>query len=236
MPPPERQLRSSAVLALGLVLAVVVAAAGIRLEIGLPGVRVVHRGAASLEVIAVLWLGWMTWRARADRLAVFRAALLVIGLSAFLSVVGIAAGQNPPPAGAAANLLGGLALAAVLAWLIGRLDRDAGGLGLALTALAGVLLAIQLALGARLAIMERYVAALPAHGLLAMALAGLLGWIGLARVRGAAGKALFALALVAPVAGFTALHYEYSALAALAHALAAVLLLTAAAFALGRGA
>jgi hypothetical protein len=223
-------------LGLGLLLVVVVAAAGIRLEIR-PGVlRLIHRAAASLEVIVVLWLGWMAWRARATRPVVWRGSLVAIGLTAFLSILGIAAGQNPPPAAAAANLLGGLALAAVFAWLLGRINGGSRATGLALGSLVGALLAIQLLLGARLAIVERFVAALPVHGLLAVVLAGLLAWLGLARVRGVAGKALLALALAAPVAGFTALHYEWSAGAALAHAAAAALLLASTAYALGRGA
>ena len=220
---------------MGLLLVVVVAAAGIRLEIGPGLLRLVHRAAASLEVIVVLWLGWMAWRARATRPVVWRGSLVAIGVTAFLSILGIAAGQNPPPA-AAANLLGGLALAAVFAWLLGRINGGSRATGLALGSLVGALLAIQLLLGARLAIVERFAAALPLHGLLAVVLAGLLAWLGLARVRGVAGKALFALALAAPVAGFTALHYEWSAGAALAHAAAAALLLASTAYALGRGA
>ena len=234
MSPPERRLRLAARLGLGLLLVVVVAAAGIRLEIA-PGVlRLIHRAAASLEVIVVLWLGWMAWRARASRPVVWRASLVAIGLTAFLAAVGIAAGQNPPPAGAAANLLGGLALAAVFAWLLGRINEGSRAIGLVLAFIVGVLLAIQLLLGARLVIVERFAVALPVHGLLAMVLAALLAWLGLARVPGRAGKALFALALAAPVAGFTALHYEWSAGAALAHAAAAALLLASTSYALGR--
>jgi heme A synthase len=236
MSPPERRLRLAAGLGLGLLLVVVVAAAGIRLEIA-PGVlRPIHRAAASLEVIVVLWLGWVAWRARASRPGVWRASLVAIGLTAFLAAVGIAAGQNPPPAGAAANLLGGLALAAVFAWLLGRINEGSRAIGLVLAFIVGVLLAIQLLLGARLAIVERFAVALPVHGLLAMVLAALLAWLGLARVPGRAGKALFALALAAPVAGFTSLHYEWSAGAALAHSAAAALLLASTAYALGRGA
>lgn len=239
MPPPERQLRLSAALGLGLILTVVVAAAGIRL--GFPGLRIVHRMAASLEVIAVLWLGWMAWRTRADRLGVLRAALLAIGLTAFLSVVGIAAGQNPPLAGAAANLLGGLALVAVFAWTFGRSEKGNRALTpisivTPILLLVAVLLAIQLAIGARLSLVERYAAALPVHGVLAVVLAAFLGWVGLARMRGPAGRAVFAFALAAALAGFTSLHYEYSAFAALAHAVAAALFLAATAYALGRAA
>jgi hypothetical protein len=99
-----------------------------------------------------------------------------------------------------------------------------------------LLLAIQLFLGARLSIVERFAVALPVHGVLAMVLAALLAWMGLARVAGRTGKALFALALAVPIAGFTSLHYELSAGAALVHAAAAALLVATAAYALGRGA
>ena len=252
MPSPERGFKLAAGLGLGLLLAVVVAAAGIRLGTGTGALRLLHRTAASLEVIVVLWLGWMAWRARATRPAVFRAALLAAGLTALLSVIGIATGQNPPAAWATANLLGGLALAAVFAWLLGKSGSEPyfrprvaegnraltpiSATHLALTSLIGVLLAVQLFLGARLAIVERFAVALPVHGLLAMVLSALLAWVALARVRGTAGKALFALALVAPIAGFTTLQYEHSAGAALAHAAAAALLLATAAYAFGRGA
>ena len=236
MRPPEPRLRLAAVLALGLVLAVVVAAAGIRLGAGSGALRVVHRIAASLEVVVVFWLGWMAWRARTSRPDIFRAALAALLLTTVLSVIGIVTGQNPPPAGAAANLLGGLALASVFAWIAGKTGTDPifrsfarGKWGLSL-----FFLAIQLALGAWLSIADRFGAVLPAHGLLAMALTALLGWAALARVRGAAGKGLFALALAAPLAGFTALQYDHSPMAALVHAAAAALLLAATAYALGR--
>jgi hypothetical protein len=233
---PDGRLPAAAALGLGLVLLVVVAAAGIRLETGIEAaLRPVHRLAASLEVLVVLWLGWMAWRVRIAQPAVYRAVLLAMGITVVLSVIGIAAGQQPPSAAAAANLLGGLALAAVFAWLLGLSSRG-GAAAPALAAAIGVLLAIQISLGARLAIVSRAGDALPAHALLAIALAALLAWFGLARVRGAAGKALFVLALAAPVAGFTALQYDHSAGAALVHAAIAALLLAAAAYALGRGA
>ena len=230
MRPPERRLGLAAALGLGLVLTVVVAAAGIRLGAGSGALRVVHRLAASLEVAVVLWLGWMAWRTRA-RPEVFRAALVALVLTAVLSVIGIVTGQSPPPAGAAANLLGGLALASVFAWIAGALSPASGNR--ALTPVL-VLLAVQLALGAWLSIVERWGAALPAHGVLAIVLAGLLGWVALGRMRGVAGMALFVLAMAAPLAGFTALHYEYSAGAAFVHAAAAALLLAGVAYALGR--
>ncbi|MFL6564552.1 MAG: hypothetical protein ACJ8G5_06455 [Burkholderiales bacterium] len=247
MSPRERRLELAAASALGLMLTVVVAAAGIRLEIGFPGLRVLHRVVASLEVLAVLWLAWMAWRTRAERPGVFGAALLAIGLTAFLALVGIAAGQKPQPAGAAANLLGGLALATLFAWILGKAGEKWGQTPSSrrspecsrkgsdpIFLLIGALMAIQLALGARLTIAERFSPALPVHALLAMVLAALLAWFALTHMRGAAGKALFALALAAPIAGFTALHYEWSACAALVHAAAAALLLVSTAYALGR--
>lgn len=248
MPLPERRVELAAATALGLVLAVVFAAAAIRLETGVPGLRIVHRIAASLEVIVVLWLGWITWRARATQPGRCGAALLAIVLTALLSTVGIATGRNPPPAAVALNLLGGLMLAAVLAWILGaggkwgqtpsvRRSPECSRKGSdPIFMVAAALMAIQLALGARLSIIERYSPVLPVHALLAMALAALVAWVAAARIRGAAGNALFALALAAPMAGFTALQYEWSAGAALTHSAAAALLAVSTAFALGRGA
>ena len=233
--PPERRFRLAAGLGLGLLLVVVVAAAGIRLEIG-PGVlRPIHRAAASLEVIVVLWLGWMAWRARATRPVVWRGSFVAIGLTAFLSVLGIAAGQNP----AARRGRGqparrprarrGLCLAS---WQDRRARvRRASPIG----SFVGVLLAISscLARGSRSSSASR----------LRSRSTACLRWCSPrcsrgwgSRVPGRAGKALFALALAAPGAGFTSLHYEYSAVAALVHALAAALLLASTAYALGRGA
>jgi hypothetical protein len=199
--------RSLAGLGLALVLLVVVAAAGIRLEIGIPGLRVVHRLAASLEVVVVLRLAWIAPR----RPAVWMA----LGLTGLLALVGIVAGQQPPPAAAATNLLGGLALAATFAWILGgRMPGSFSGRR-TLTPFLAVVLALQVSLGAWLSIVERFGPLLPAHAMLALVLTALLVWH-------ARRKALVVLALAAPLAGFTSLHYEYSALAALAHAAAAV--------------
>lgn len=233
MPSLEGRLKLAAALGLGLVLAVVVAAAGIRLGTGYPGLRVVHRIAASLEVVVVLWLGWMAWRARGAQPRVFRVALIALALTAILSVIGIAAGQQPPPAAAATNLLGGLTLSVCFAWILGIFDRSAH---FALALPVAMLLAIQVSLGAWLSIVDRVHMALPLHGISAIALAAALSWIALARIGGALGKGLFALALAAPLAGFSALHADHSAGAALVHAAAAALLVVSTAYALSRGA
>lgn len=225
--PDRRSVALAAGLGLALMVAVIAAAAGIRLETGIPGLRLVHRVSASLEVLVVLWLAWLAWRRPAVQLA--------IALTALLSVVGIVGGQSPPPAIAATNLLGGLALAALFAWMLGKSGKsgsDPGreNRGLTPIFLIFLLLAVQLGLGAWLSIVERSGAALPAHGLLAVALTALLVWA--ART----GSVLLVVALAAPLAGFTALHYEYSAAAALVHAAAAALLVAASAYAFGRGA
>lgn len=214
-------MRLAARLGVALVLAVVVAAAGIRLESGISGLRIVHRIAASLEVIVVLWLAWMAWRQPA--------VLLALALTALLSVVGIIGGQEPPPAIAALNLFGGLALAATFAWILGKEQSGPFRGKRVLTPFLG-LLALQIALGAWLSIVDRFGMALPAHGMLGVALAALLVWFAKGR------PVLQMLALAAPLAGFTALHYEYSTAAALVHAAAAALLVCAAAYAHGRGA
>ena len=218
MPRPERL---AAGLGLTLVVLVVVAAAGIRLDGGIPGLRVVHRIAASLEVLVVLWLAWMDWRRPA--------VLLALALTALLSVVGIVGGQQPPPAIAAINLLGGLSLVAVFAWMLAEKGSGPFSPKRVLTPLL-VLLAAQVGLGAWLAIVDRAGMAMPAHGLVAVALTPALVWLAAGR------RLLVALALAAPLAGFTALHYEHSAAAALVHAVAVALLLASAAWAAGRGA
>jgi hypothetical protein len=154
------------------------------------------------------------------------AVLVAVALTVLLSIVGILAGQNPPPAAAAVNFLGGLSLAACFAWILGSLG-EASGWGRAPVVF---LLGIQLLLGGWLAIVDPWSAVLPIHGLLAMALTALLLWFSRAN------PVLFALALAAPLAGFTALHYDSSALAALAHAATAAFLLAGVAYAWGRSA
>lgn len=216
-----------------LVLAVVVAAAGIRHGVDTTWLRPVHRVAASLEVPVVLWVVWLAWKRNRPFLP---ASLLALALTVILTVIGIIGGQNPPHAIAATNLLGGLALAAVFAWIAGKRVQEPFPEKRFLAPFSiFLLLAIQVALGAWVSITGT-LRILPLHGLLAMAIAALLAWYSLARVQGGAGRLLFAAALAAPVAGMTSLQYEYSALAALAHAAAAALLVCTAAYACARGA
>lgn len=134
-----------AALALAATLAVVAASAFIRLA-DQPGpavelARAIHRLSASLVAIFVLVLAGV---ALVERRGV-TGALGALALVVFLAVLGPAAGRNPPAAAALANLLGGVALAALLAWLLGRARaplaagvraRRAAALALAAAALA----------------------------------------------------------------------------------------------------
>lgn len=227
---------------LALVVVVIYVSAAIRLgQAAMPPIdtrtlsvlRAVHRTAASLEVIVALWLGWLAWRARGEQPDVARGVALALALTIALSVLGIAGGQTPPPAAALGNLLGGLALAAAFAWVLGRLGEPASQASVRFAQLGAALLAAQCLLGASLAILPgaRASAALPAHGMLGIVLASAALWLALRSAPPARRAAGFALALLVPVAGFTALHFEHSSAAAFAHAAFASLLVIAAAHA-----
>ena len=237
----ERRVQTVVAAGLALVFAVVLLSAAIRLgQAAVPRLgegmllmlRALHRAAASLEVLAAAWLAWFAWRVRAERPALARGVALAVFITVALSVLGVVAGRTPPPAAAAGNLLGGLALAAVFAWILGVLRQPTGRAADYVVAGVAVLLAVQCLLGARLAVFPAAAAspALPAHAMLGILLACGAAWfargIGHARLRSAG----FTLALLVPLAGFTVLHFEHSAGAAFAHAIVAALLVVAAAY------
>lgn len=234
-------MRTVAAAGLALVFAVVLLSSAIRLgQVAAPPLgegmllmlRALHRAAASLEVLAAAWLAWIAWRVRAEHSALALGVALAAALTVALSVLGIVAGRTPAPAAAAGNLLGGLALAAVFAWILGVLRQPAGRAADYVVAGVAVLLAVQCLLGARLAVFPAGAAspALPAHAMLGILLACGAAWFarGIGRARRRATG--FALALLVPLAGFTALHFEHSAAAAFAHAIVAALLIVAAAY------
>jgi len=170
--PPEARVAAAAATGLGLVLLVIVVSVAIRLEAGpLAALRGVHRASASLEVLAMLALAWLAWRR----------AFLVIALTVFLSLLGIFAGQNPPPAAALGNLLGGLALAAAFAWVLGRAHGRAPQNQQRLGHAVAALFVLQCALGAWLAILaeELWSLALLAHALIGLTLAAGAAWLAL---------------------------------------------------------
>lgn len=230
--PPEPRFALAAATGLGLVLLVIVLSVAIRLGAEaasaglLAALRGVHRTAASLEVLAALALLWLAWRK----------ALPVLVLTVFLSVLGIVAGQQPPPAAAVGNLLGGLALAAAFAWALGRAQGRAARRASRIGHAAAALLAAQCALGAWLAIFAKDLEAwaLGAHTALGFALAAGAVWLALQLARAPQRLALFSIALAAPAAGIASAQFYQPLGASLAHAAAAALLVAAAAYAHSR--
>jgi hypothetical protein len=225
-PGPRRALTATS---LALVLVVVFASAVIRLlgeDLGgaLLVVRGLHRVAASAAALAILAAGWVGWREGRRAMAA-----IVVALMLALSVLGAATGTEPPPLAAAGNLLGGLALAALLAWQLGR-ERRRGGEPL--LHLLAALVALQVLAGAWNTIFEEetWTLVLVGHATLGLATAGLLGWIAL-RVRA---WGILALACAAPIAGLASGLLDAPAGPALAHAATAALVVTAAAWAHGR--
>jgi len=222
---PATALRKLTAASLALVLVVVLASAAIRLfnqDLGalLPVVRGVHRVSASAAALAILAVGWLAWRGGRRPLAA-AVVLLMIGLS----VLGAATGTTPPPAAQAGNLLGGLALAGMLAWLLSPQPSSKT------MQIFIALLALQALLGAWLAIFAEELWSLPliAHATLGLALAGGIVWLSSCR------RILLAvLAIAVPVTGIAAALLGQPLAASLAHAAAAALLIAAAAWAHGR--
>ena len=225
--PPEPRFALAAATGLSLVLLVIVVSVAIRLDSGpLGALRGVHRTAASLEVLAALALLWLAWRK----------ALPVLVLTAFLSVLGIAAGQDPPLPAATSNLLGGLALAAAFAWALGRAHGRAARRAGRIAHAAAALFAVQCALGAWLSLYaeEIWSWALAAHAMLGLALAAGAAWLALRLARTAQRLALLGAALAAPAAGGVSALFGQPLGAMLAHAAAAAALVAAAAYAHSR--
>ena len=223
---PAPALRRLTAASLALVLVVLVASVAIRLsqqELGglLPLVRGVHRVSASAAALSILAAGWFAWRGGRRSLAA-AAVLLMIGLS----VLGAATGTTPPPAAQAGNLLGGLALAGLLAWLLKAREDVAGK-----NAVWIGLVCVQVALGAWLSIFAGELWSLPliAHATLGLALAGGIIWLSSFR------SVLFTvLAIAVPVTGIAAALLGQPFAASLAHAAAGAFLVAAVAWSHGR--
>lgn len=209
-----------------LVLIVVAASATIRLSATDAGATVaiargVHRAAASLAAIVVLAVAFIAPPGAKA------AAIGTLALTLALSIVGWVAGTHPPLAAALFNQVGGIALAALLAWLAGRaapvhaqgvraLARVALGLA-ALQALGGVSIAA-LWKSAPLAVYLM-------HAACGLAAAACLAALAAAQ----RSVVLLALAFAAPALGIAASLMAPSAAAQAAHAFAAAALLAAAA-------
>jgi hypothetical protein len=230
--PRRARIAGAAWAGLVLVLVVIVFSVAIRIgedsaSAGLMRVlRGVHRVSASAEVLAAIALVWLAWRR----------SLPVAALTIFLSVLGILAGQKPPPLAALGNLLGGLALAAAFAWVLGRTHGHAHQARNRLAYTAAALFAVQCAIGAWLSLFaeELWSWALLAHALLGLALAAGAAWLALRLARPAQRFALLAAALAAPAAGAASALFGQPIAASIAHAAAAALLAAAAAYAHSR--
>lgn len=214
----ERRLAGAGLV---LVLTVVVASAAIRLSHGelgaaLAWVRGAHRFSASSATLLIAAVAYLAWRGGRRGYA---AAL--VALTAFLSVLGAATGVAPPAAAQAGNLLGGLALAALLAAAAGASRLPAFLLVVALQAALGAWISIFAA--------ELWTPALFAHALLGLALAGGLAWAGVRCSRLGARLAVLALAAAVPASGAAAALLDVPLAVALAHSVAAALFVCVAA-------
>lgn len=190
--------------------------------------RGAHRVAASLAGIAVLWLAVLAYRRGVARLA----AGAALAVAVFLALLGAATGTSPPPGAALGNVLGGLALAMLAAWLHASARASAVHVDktLAVTVLAAA--CAQALLGAWMGTRHEDVDAnvLIAHVALGAAVAMLAGWLGLRIANGGkpgTGLTLIALAALAPLAGLVSAFFEPPAEIAVSHPLAGALLLAA---------
>ncbi len=235
--PPERQraFARAALVALLLMFVVVGASAYIRLALAadaaaaLPVARGVHRAAATFTAVVVLVLTVLAWRHAALRPRFGLATGVALLLTLALSALGVATGTTPPPPAQFANLFGGLALLALLAWLGGRAAAQSAvplpeTAKLGRLARVGITLGIvQAALGAALATLwsASDPFALSLHvlsGLAAAALAFALG-IRLISVGAPIALGLVGAALAAPLAGTVAALIALAPEAALVHPL-----------------
>jgi hypothetical protein len=227
-PSGMRARRALAAAGLALVLVVVAASAAIRLsgqDLGawMTLVRGTHRASASIATVLIVSAAFLGWRAGRRSLA---AAL--VALTAGLSVLGAATGIAPPPAAQAANLLGGLALAALLARFCEENASSRKGDWLF------ALLAFQACLGTWLSIFadELWSWPLLAHAMLGVALATAAVWLATRIDHPGLRLALAVLAVAVPAAGVAAALLAPAFAPSLAHAAAAALFVAALAWGL----
>ncbi len=236
-PPPERRraFALAVAVALALMFVVVAASAYIRFSLAadpaatLPVARGVHRAAATFTAVAVLVLVVLAWRSAVLRPRFGLAAGAALLLTLALSALGVATGTTPPPAAQFANLFGGLALLALLAWLGGRADGGEAPPPLEkLGQLARVALALglaQAALGGALATLwsPSDAIALTLHVLSGLVTAAFAFALGIRLVSAGAPIALglIGAALAAPLAGTVSALIELAPAVALAHPLLA---------------
>lgn len=238
-----RRIAVLAGLALAFTLVVVVASAllrrsgdpvaGILLSSGQVQVlRLIHRIAATAELALAVALVWAGWRVRRPRPDLFDLAMGALAVTGFLAAIGAAGGQRPGLLVATGNLLGGLLLASMFAWIGASAGRETPARPRRL--LSGVLVAQGIG-GAMLSLAWR-----ATDGPLLVHLIHLLVGIslGLGLLAWAVGRARSAsvaiAAVLAPTLGLLALLLPDRGLWALLHGAAVATLLAATAIAIAR--
>ncbi len=81
---------------------------------------VVHRAAAMLFSVGMLWLLWRTWRARRESPAMLRNTVMAFALMLALTVLGLYTPIPRFPLVTLANVVGGMLLLALLGWMCFR--------------------------------------------------------------------------------------------------------------------
>jgi hypothetical protein len=227
-------------------LAVIAASASIRIGAKVDGdapagrvhaARLVRQNAGAVTALGVLALAIAANAVRATRGALGPAAIAAFAVTATLSAVGLAAGREPPPAAAFLNQFGGVLLAGILGWMLGRLRarrEDAP----ALRMLASVALAIALAQAAFGGAIATLLADPPLLLLVLHAASGVAAAaciVALARDCRAPERALLAgVATIVVLIGVACAANASSSALQVAHALAGAVLLAAASYARGR--
>ena len=241
-PPEAHRVAQFAATGLALMAIVVFVSAAIRLGAVAPQplpagafaiLRGIHRVAASLDAVVIFALAWYGWRLRHALPRCAYAAWLALALAIVLSVLGVIGGRAPGPALSLGNLVGGLALAATLAWTLGQLRRTAGSASSAWsTSITLGLTFVQCVLGGWLAIVatDLWSPLLLVHVLFGALL--MIGMLRVAAARGASGArrgamTLVVIAFAAPAAGSLALLLAPNFAASLAHAAAVAALVIA---------
>lgn len=240
---PERARWPAALAATGLACMLVVIAASSYIRLGslFPAVadavafaRGAHRVAASLAGMAVFALAWLAYRGRAPSWAAYAA----LGVTFLLAGLGAAFGTTPSPAAALGNVVGGLALAALLAWVLARAAAARTAANPPLAHAAFYLGCVQAALGAWIGTRPEEVGfgTMSTHVALGAAVALLAGWLGVRLAASGArmGLAMLALAAATPLAGAISAFFEPPAELALLHPVAAALLLAMLSYSLAR--
>lgn len=227
-------------------LAVIAASASIRLGARIDGdvggeriqaARWIRENVGAITALGVLSLAVATSSVRATRGALGPAAITALAVTATLAAVGYAAGREPPPAAAFANQFGGVLLAGILGWMLGRM-RATTDPAPALRRLANVALAMSIAQAAFGGAIAAFSSHPPVVVLVMHAAAGLAAALCIFAValqcRPFDGGLLALGAASAVLAGILNAVNAPSSLLQLAHSLCGAMLLAAASYARGR--